>query len=228
MSTEPIRAILFDAGGTLIHIDGERVCGAAGIAWEAARFREAESAAVAAVRAFVLERPASKDAERLPLYLDRMLTGLGLSERAARREAALRVAAEHHRANLWSRSGPGASETLAALSQRGYRLAVVSNADGRVRALLESAGVTPWLEFVVDSSELGVEKPDPRIFHAATERLGLPPSSCAYVGDIYEVDVEGARRAGLHPILIGDCPAPEPVQRVAELAELLSLFPGFA
>jgi putative hydrolase of the HAD superfamily len=107
-------------------------------------------------------------------------------------------------------------------------MAVVSNADGRVRGLLEAAGVTPWLEFVVDSAEVGLEKPDPRIFHAATERLGLPPSSCAYVGDIYEIDVEGARRAGLHPILIGDGPAREPVPRVRELADLLPLFSGFA
>jgi putative hydrolase of the HAD superfamily len=223
-----IRAILFDAGGTLIHIDGARVCGAAGLAWEAERFREAETAAVAAVRAFVLQNPGSKDAERLPLYLDRMLKGLGLESKEDRREAALRVAAEHHRSNLWSRPSPGAAETLGELSARGYRMAVVSNADGRVRALLETAGVTPWLEFVVDSADVGVEKPDPRIFHAATSRLGLAPSSCAYVGDIYEIDVEGARRAGLHPVLIGGGPAPEPVLRVGELADLLPLFPRFA
>jgi putative hydrolase of the HAD superfamily len=223
-----LRAILFDAGGTLIHLDGERVCGAAGVPWQAERFRDAETEAVAAVRAFVLENPASRDAERIPVYFDRMLTGLGMAEAQARREAAARVAAEHHRANLWSRPGPGAAETLAELSARGYRLAVVSNADGRVRGLLETAGVTPWLEFVVDSAEVGLEKPDPRIFHAATDRLALPPSLCAYVGDIYEIDVEGARRAGLHPILIGDGPAREPVLRVRELAELLPLFTGFA
>jgi len=104
----------------------------------------------------------------------------------------------------------------------------VSNADGRVRGLLQDAGVIPWLEFVVDSAEVGLEKPDPRIFHAATGRLGLDPSACAYVGDIYEIDVEGARRAGLHPILIGDGPAPDGVLRVRELSGLLPLFPGFA
>ncbi len=176
----------------------------------------------------MLQNPASKDAERLPLYLDRMLKGLGLAEKADRRDAALRVAAEHHRSNLWSRPGPGATETLAELSARGYRMAVVSNADGRVRSLLEAAGVTPWLEFVVDSADVGVEKPDARIFHAATEKLGIPPAECAYVGDIYEIDVEGARRAGLHPVLIGGGPAPEPVLRVAGLGDLLSLFPRFA
>ena len=168
-SPTPIRAILFDAGGTLIHIDGERVCGAAGLPFEPPRFRAAESAAVAAVRTFMLEKRDSKDAERVVFYFDHMLTGLGLADAEARREAGSRVAAEHRRANLWSRPGAGAVETLAELAARRYRMAVVSNADGRVRALLEAAGVTPWLEFVVDSAEVGLEKPDPRIFHAATE-----------------------------------------------------------
>lgn len=223
-----IRAILFDAGGTLIHIDGERVCTAAGVPWIAERFREAESAAVSEVRAFILAHPDTKDAERLPFYLDCMLSGLGLEEPGARREAARRVAGEHQRANLWSRPGRGAAETLAELSARGYRLGVISNADGRVRALLEAAGVSPFLEFVVDSAEVGVEKPDARIFLAATERLGLAPAACAYVGDIYEIDVEGSRRAGLHPILIGEGHAPETVRRVAHLPDLLPIFPPFA
>ncbi len=223
-----IRAVIFDAGGTLIHIDGERVCGAAGVPFEAGRFRAAESAAVAAVRAFLLTNRDSNDAERVVFYFDHMLARLGLADATARGEAGARVAAEHRRANLWSRAGAGAAETLAELAARRYRLAVVSNADGRVRGLLQDAGVIPWLEFVVDSAEVGLEKPDPRIFHAATGRLGLAPSACAYVGDIYEIDVEGARRAGLHPILIGDGHAPEGVLRVRELSELLPLFPGLA
>jgi len=94
-----------------------------------------------------------------------------------------------------------------------------------VRQLLEQAGLAQTLEFILDSSEVGLEKPDPRIFLAATERLNLPPAACAYVGDIYEVDALGARSAGLEPILIGSCPAPEPVERIAGLADLLDLFP---
>ena len=86
-------------------------------------------------------------------------------------------------------------------------MACISNADGRVRGLLEVAGLLPHLEFVVDSAEVGLEKPDPRIFQAAAERLALDPSVCAYVGDIYEIDVVGASGAGMKPILIGDGPA---------------------
>ncbi|HEY3202945.1 MAG TPA: HAD family hydrolase [Thermoanaerobaculia bacterium] len=223
-----IRAVLFDAGGTLIHVDGQRVCGAAGLPYDSSAFQVAEASAVATVRAWVLENPGSKDLERLPLYLDTMLKDLGLSSEPERRAAARRVAAEHHRANLWSRRADEAAETLEALRGRGYRLAVVSNADGRVRHLLESAGLASLLEFILDSAEVGVEKPDPRIFHAATEWLGLSPSACAYVGDIYEIDIAGAKRAGLEPVLLGSSPAPEPVLRIPDLPSLLSLFPGFA
>jgi putative hydrolase of the HAD superfamily len=223
-----VRAVLFDAGGTLIHLDAERVSRAVGLDHDTALFRRAEAEAFAAVRRLVLADPASTDAERVPLYFDTLLEGLGFAGRDDRRAAAGRVAAEHARANLWSRGADGAAETLAALLERGYRVAVISNADGRVRGLLENAGLSPLLEFVLDSAEIGIEKPDPRIFHAATTRLALEPSACAYVGDIYEIDVVGAAGAGLVPVLIGDGPAPEGVLRVPNLRALSPLFPGFA
>jgi HAD superfamily hydrolase (TIGR01509 family) len=222
-----VRAVLFDAGGTLIHVDGERVCLAAGVPYDTAAFRRAEARAVAEVRRLVLERPESRDAERVPLYFGTLLGGLGLADEAERRLAAGRVAGEHRRANLWSRAADDAAETLSGLRTRGYRIGVISNADGRVRGLLEAAGLAGLLEFVVDSAEIGVEKPDPRIFHAATERLGLPPAACAYVGDIYEIDVLGAEKAGLVAVLVGDAPAPDSVVRVFRLSGLHSLFPGF-
>ena len=221
-----IEAILFDAGGTLIHIDGERLSRAAGIPHEARQFERAEAAAVAQVRAWIVRHPESTDRERLPLFLDTILRNLGLEGEAERREAAARIAGEHGRANLWSRPASGAAETLAELASRGYRLGVVSNADGRVRALLEQACLARWLDFILDSAEVGVEKPDPRIFLAAAERLALPPAACVYVGDIYEIDAAGARAAGLAPILIGTGPTPEPVERVADLLALLDLFPA--
>ena len=223
-----IRAVLFDAGGTLIHVDGERISRAAGVAYDDARFRKAESEAIARVRAFVIDRPDSSDAERVPLYFHTLLAGLGFEAENTRSRAAGAIAAEHRRANLWSKRADRAIETLGTLGARGYRMAVISNADGRVRGLLEEAGLTPHLEFVLDSGELGIEKPDSRIFHAATERLGLAPAECAYVGDIYEIDVVGAERAGLAPILIGDGPAPPEVRRVANLESLLNLLPGVA
>ena len=223
-----IRAVLFDAGGTLIHVDGQRLCRAADLSYAAPQFAHAEAAATARVRDWIERHPGSKDAERLPYFLESLLRGLGIEDASSLQRAARKVAQEHGRANLWSRPSQGAAETLTALQARGYRLGVVSNADGRVRQLLEEAGIASLLEIIVDSAEVGVEKPDPRIFLTATERLWLPASACAYVGDIYEIDVVGAESAGLTAVLIGDGPAPESVRRVTALPELLSLFRGFA
>jgi HAD superfamily hydrolase (TIGR01509 family) len=209
-------------------MDGERVSAAIGVPFDDGLFRRAEAEAVAAVRRLVVDKPESRDAERLPLYFGTLLSALGVASDEQRRRAAGRLADEHRRTNLWSRRADGAFEILEMLRGRGYRLAVVSNADGRVRSLLEGAGLTPLLEFVVDSAEVGVEKPDPRIFHTATGRLGLPPDACAYVGDIYEIDVLGAEGAGLEAVLVGESPAPPTVRRAVRLRDLEPLFPGFA
>ena len=219
-----IRGVLFDAGGTLIHVDGEAVCRAVGQPYSEAFFGEAEAVAHREAREWIARHPSSTDAERFPIFVDAMLRALGIDDATARREGGSRVAAEHERANLWCRPGEKAAETLEALAGRGYRLGVVSNSNGHVRKLLERAGLARFLEAIVDSAEVQIEKPDPRIFSLAVEALGLEPAACAYVGDIYDIDVVGARAAGLRPILIGRCPAPEPVERVARLEELLSIF----
>lgn len=220
-----IRAILFDAGGTLIHVDGERFCAAAGLPYLPAAFAAAESKAAAAVRAWVLRHPASTDAERLPLFLDRFLEALGLEDPEQRRDASRRIEREHGRANLWSGAAAGAGRTLEALKDRGYRLGVVSNADGRVARLLAEAGLAAHLEIILDSALVGMEKPDPRIFLAAADQIGVVPQACAFVGDIYEIDIVGARAAGLRAILIGACPAPDGIERIPALPALLDLFP---
>jgi putative hydrolase of the HAD superfamily len=108
----------------------------------------------------------------------------------------------HREKHLWASVKAGTSEALEALRAAGYRLAVISNSDGRAVEGLAAAGLLAHFEAVIDSELVGCEKPDPRIFLTALERMGLSPAEALYVGDIYEVDVVGARRAGLDVILL--------------------------
>jgi FMN phosphatase YigB (HAD superfamily) len=76
-----------------------------------------------------------------------------------------------------------------------------------------------------------VEKPDPAIFALALERLGAPPDTAMYVGDVFSIDVLGARRAGLDAVLIdtlGRYPGAVDCARISRLADLLDLLPEHA
>jgi putative hydrolase of the HAD superfamily len=84
---------------------------------------------------------------------------------------------------------------------RGLRMAVVSNFDRRLHGLLEALGLNRWLEVVVVSSQAGAAKPSPAPFRLALQQLGVPPQQAWHLGDSAE-DVEGARAAGLQPILL--------------------------
>ena len=102
---------------------------------------------------------------------------------------------------LWRKTEDGTARVLEELRNRGYILAVVSNSDGRIESAFAQAGLTVYFDFFIDSFNVGIEKPDPGIFLLATERARIAPHHAAYVGDLYAVDVIGAREAGLVPIL---------------------------
>jgi FMN phosphatase YigB (HAD superfamily) len=78
---------------------------------------------------------------------------------------------------------------------------VISNSNGSVRLALERAGLAGELDFVIDSSVVGVAKPDPRIFGLGLLAAGARAGETVYVGDSYFADVVGARRAGLGAVL---------------------------
>lgn len=113
-----------------------------------------------------------------------------------------RVREAHEIEHLWTFPLPGTGALLARLRNDGYRVGVISNADGRMEGVLNSAGLREHLEFVIDSGVVGVEKPDPDIFRMGCETLQLRPESCLYVGDLHPVDYVGARGAGLAAVLL--------------------------
>ena len=159
---------------------------------------------------------------RVPLdawrgYYGRIYAGVGAPD--AERERLVSALWERNvTKGMWHRAAPGAAELLGRLKARGFRLAVISNAEGRIAADLGEAGLARFFETIVDSHVEGVSKPDPRLFRIALDRMGARPEESLYVGDIYWIDVVGARAAGLSPILIDrwrlqphltDCPRVE-------------------
>ncbi len=173
-----------------------------------------------------LDRPPSPgfatDAERGWHYFNLVLDEAGIARSAATDAALLDLKAWHDRHNLWEDVPAEVRPSLARFRAAGLRLAVVSNANGTLRRLFERLGLTPAFEVILDSAEEGVEKPDARLFRRALERLGGDAATALHVGDIYHVDVAGARAAGVRPVLLdeaglypdADCP------RVRSLAEL--------
>ena len=88
------------------------------------------------------------------------------------------------------------------LRQRGIRIGVISNWDNRLVGLMEGLDLSPLLDVVVSSADVGLHKPDPRIFELACSRIGVAPEAAAHVGDHQYADVLGAQAVGMAAVLI--------------------------
>ena len=91
---------------------------------------------------------------------------------------------------------------IESLKQESLKLGIITNADKNVHDLINGLGLKPYLDVVVTSDEVGVEKPGKAIFLAAIERMGICSSEAIYVGDQYQSDVLGAVDAGIVGMLI--------------------------
>jgi beta-phosphoglucomutase family hydrolase len=92
---------------------------------------------------------------------------------------------------------PGARLWLERLREAGWRQAVASSAPtANITAAMDALGMAPLFEALVSADEVGVGKPDPAVFLAAADRVGVPPERCVVVEDA-PAGLEGARRAGM-------------------------------
>lgn len=91
---------------------------------------------------------------------------------------------------------------LDALKKRGLILGMISNVEQDMSRTFARLRLTDWLQIMVTSQEAGANKPNPLIFKYALEKIGVPPSEALFVGDQYQVDVMGARAAGMPAVLI--------------------------
>lgn len=223
-----IDTLFLDAGGVICHPSWARVSAAlaaAGVNVTADRLHAAEGFAKKDIDDAVVVGGTS-DQSRGWLYFNRVLehAGIPLSEATDRALAVLR---EYHRTdNLWECVPDEVPPALAAFRARGLTLVVVSNANGRLRHLFDRLGLSPAFDVILDSHEWGVEKPDPRLFHIALEQAKADPQRTVHVGDLFHIDVAGARAAGLREGILFDAADLYPdvdCRRVRTLMELVDL-----
>jgi HAD superfamily hydrolase (TIGR01549 family) len=161
----------------------------------------------------LIERARAERFRRLLFDADR--TGAA-SARAP--ELAARYRSGYERA--W-RAVPGALDLAAAIRRAGLPIAVVTNNIlSEQRAKMAICGLDAYVDALITSEEIGVTKPDVRIFEAALSRCGAQPHEAVMIGDAWHTDILGARAAGIRPIWLNRLATPSPDPSVAELRAL--------
>jgi REG-2-like HAD superfamily hydrolase len=97
---------------------------------------------------------------------------------------------------------PDALPTLGGLRELGLALGVISNWEEWLESLLVTMEVAELFDVIVVSGQVGIEKPDARIFHLALEQAGVEPADAVYVGDHPKLDVEASEAVGMVPVLL--------------------------
>jgi len=221
-------AVLFDFGGTL-DADGiawkerfHRLFAGEGVAVERGQF---DPVFYAADDALVGTVPATLSLEDTVL---RVASGVAAALRPEDATLGARVAAQFlsDARVCFEANAP----VLGRLAER-YRLGIVSNFYGNLPTVCDNANVRRYFGVIVDSAQVGFLKPDPRIFLAAVETLGIKPGRTVMVGDSLARDMAGARAAGMahiwlapHPARQGRpcCQEDRVIQSLAQVEELLS------
>ncbi len=118
--------------------------------------------------------------------------------------------------------------TVKTLKEQNLTLGLLTNLDAEMKPICRALGLEPYINFIVTSGEVGVDKPKPAIFLAALKKAGVNPAQAVHVGDQYQLDVVGARGVGINPLLldrydlypeVNDCPR---IHSLTEVTEYVS------
>lgn len=228
--SQPVSAVLLDAGGVLTLPDPELVraqLSADGVRPGVEALDRAHYLALAA------HDRAGGGERGYRAFLAAYVRAVGVSHRRVERAVERLDRAIKKADNAWSRVCPGAQAGLRSLCAAGVAVVVVSNSNGTVERSLVAMGVCQVgvgtgasVAAVIDSAVVGIAKPDPRIFALALSKAGVPADRAVHVGDSIHADVEGARAAGITPIHFdpyGLCQAQdhEHVGALTEVADLI-------
>lgn len=227
----PIRAVIFDVGGTLIYpvVDPVRILRDAGFDIEPQTF-------AAALRRTFNEHFWPRTGRDLEMWGDdeliraywrdfyaHLFSLLGLPK-AVWPELADRIQDHYWQPDGWT-PFPETHTVLEQLKAAGYILGALSDWNSQLPRILDHLDLHDFFDFVVVSALHGVGKPSPLLFDIALQRSGVRPEEAVYVGDTYMTDIMGARASGLHPVLIDRSkrPAPADCDVIRSLDALLPL-----
>jgi putative hydrolase of the HAD superfamily len=225
----PIEAVLIDVGGVLVLPDHDRIAGAldrAGVHVDRKLLDRAHYAGVASLDEF------NEGDREIWVRYNRAYARASNVPEDVLDDAVEHLLNEFATGAVWSRVVPGSRDALRQLAALGMRLAIVSNAGGDTEQRMREYGICQIgpgpgaaVGAILDSTVVGVAKPDPRIFELALEALDVPAERAIHVGDTPGADVDGARAAGVEPVLMdpyGLHPDLD-VERVTSLVDLVDL-----
>jgi putative hydrolase of the HAD superfamily len=225
-----IELLSLDAGGVLVFPNFERISDAFarhGIHVSPEALRAADPHGRFAVD--TADRvAATNDADRGSMHFRIMFERAGIPPDAPITGVLDELWAYHTEHNLWEYVPPDVIPALERLAATGVPLAIGSNANGIIHRVFERAGLRRYFSVICDSRVEGVEKPDRRFFEILVARAGGRPETTLHVGDLYHVDVVGAREAGLQAMLFDphDLYEAYAVERVKTLDELAAFVTG--
>ncbi len=219
--------VFLDVGGTLVYSEPSatdifhRVLAARGHLMDReriARLLRTPETIVTLIRPF----PSGKEGTFFREVNARVIEHLGLDLDDAMLDD---IHAEYEKGVAW-KPYPESLRVLGTLRDAGYGLGVISNASHSLPAILGRLGLAEYFDTITYSFDVGAEKPDVRIFRRAVAQANATEERCVHVGDSFEADYLGARRAGLHAVLVcrgGEPPAPCPLVRSLDgLTDLLT------
>ena len=213
--------MLLDALGTLVRLEppAPRLRATLREAGIDVDERTAERAMGAEIAYYLEHHMEGRDRESLERLRDRCAAELGavLGVEGARVRGPMMAA-------LRFTAFPDVAPALRELRRRRLGLVVASNWDCALPDWLEEAGLLGLVDGTVSSAVAGAAKPAPAVFQRALEIAGARPEEALHVGDSLDGDVEGARAAGVRPVLVVRRGEPPPgVEAIRSLAELPSL-----
>lgn len=220
-----IKALFFDAGNTLLYFDYERFShylSPHGYKLEIDFIKEKEAFVRLLINEHSKNVAGSNDNDRLRCFFKELLKKCGVTTDF---EKILSKLEEEHRIkNFWSTTEASVAETLKYLKQK-YRLGVISNSDGRIAQLLESVGLSSYFDQIIDSHNVGIEKPSPEIFQLALSAFNCIPEETVYVGDLYDIDIAPALALKMTGFLIDPYNIWKiKTQKIKKISDLTNLF----